>query len=805
MKFPRSIKWQITLLAGFCLLVALTGVVTLSALELRREAIDLATTQAVDTARLRAMDIRMRLDRALTVARTMAQLLSAMPENSQTMTMNRSDVSLMLKTLLLRNQDLQTSYTGWEPNAFDNQDEAWRNREGHDDTGQFLPWWTRGDGELKLEWLTDIADTTTNDFGVRAGDYYMLPKESKRDFVMDPYLYDVQEKKVLLVSLVSPIVLQDRFLGIAGVDIALDFLQKLADNVDLYNGTARMLLVSRVGMVAGATRQAEHVGKALKEVPGFEKDWQEYLDEFKKGKEKIEVTDGMLEVMVPIELAGSNWGVILTIPEEKITEDAHRKIWEEILLGLVLLVLGMVLLYGVAARLSAPVIQQANTARALATGDLTVVFDQGANNEVGALGKALQGVVEQFQEMFRRILDNAESLDRFSRELATVSATMAANAEEMGQRIHQSAEGAKGISRAMEQVNQEVRLGDEHMRHTAQSASDAAQDMSTIAAAAEEANANLSTVAAASEEANANMEAIREAAERTSGRVGGVARNVEAMGQTVHKVLEQCQVASKESLLAQGHVRDNGAIMEQLTTSAEEIGQVVKVISDIAEQTNMLALNAAIEAAGAGEAGKGFAVVANEVKSLARQTRDATGMITDKIGQIQQHARRTAESARSMEGVIDRINEANNGILRAVEEQRYNLQGVSGAMEGVAHETKEVSQRINEATLGIGEVTRSVSEISYGIGEVTRTVTAASQGIGSMVQQVQEASSGNERISGHVNQVAHEIKQSAASLQEVAEETLEITDLSTTVRNRAGEMAHISGEFNQMVSKFKVS
>ncbi|MEO5364668.1 MAG: methyl-accepting chemotaxis protein, partial [Magnetococcus sp. DMHC-8] len=76
--------------------------------------------------------------------------------------------------------------------------------------------------------------------------------------------------------------------------------------------------------------------------------------------------------------------------------------------------------------------------------------------------------------------------------------------------------------------------------------------------------------------------------------------------------------------------------MQKLGVSAQEIGKVVAVISNIAEQTNILALNASIEAAGAGEAGKGFAVVANEVKELARQTSEATRMISEKIGQIQE-------------------------------------------------------------------------------------------------------------------------------------------------------------------------
>ena len=156
----------------------------------------------------------------------------------------------------------------------------------------------------------------------------------------------------------------------------------------------------------------------------------------------------------------------------------------------------------------------------------------------------------------------------------------------------------------------------------------------------------------------------------------------------------------------------------QLGESSTEIGNVIGLITSIAEQTNLLALNATIEAARAGEAGRGFAVVASEVKSLATQTSKATDEISGQIAGVQSS---TASAVAVIEGIsqtIARINEISAAIAASVEEQSSVTQSMSQNMQVAARGVTEISASVGEiasATQQVDAATRKVKEASRAI------------------------------------------------------------------------------------------
>ncbi len=193
------------------------------------------------------------------------------------------------------------------------------------------------------------------------------------------------------------------------------------------------------------------------------------------------------------------------------------------------------------------------------------------------------------------------------------------------------------------------------------------------------------SLAAAAEQTNSQSSTVSAAAEQLSASVGEIAR----------QIAESTRVTDA----AVTEARKSERLVEDLVTAATRIGDVSKLIADIASQTNLLALNATIEAARAGEAGKGFAVVANEVKSLATQTAKATEEIEHQIKAIQDSSQGTAAAIGQIVNVIGQVSEISTSISGAVEEQSAATREVTQNIGGVRQAAADTG-RNSEGVLG---------------------------------------------------------------------------------------------------------
>jgi methyl-accepting chemotaxis protein len=148
---------------------------------------------------------------------------------------------------------------------------------------------------------------------------------------------------------------------------------------------------------------------------------------------------------------------------------------------------------------------------------------------------------------------------------------------------------------------------------------------------------------------------------------------------------------------------ETNQVVGKLGDSSIEIGQVIKVITSIAQQTNLLALNATIEAARAGDAGRGFAVVASEVKSLASQTAKATDEISSHIAGMQEATQESVAAIKEIGGTIAQISAIASTIASAVEEQGSATQEIARSVQTVAEGTHEAAANIREVNRGAME------------------------------------------------------------------------------------------------------
>jgi methyl-accepting chemotaxis protein len=264
-----------------------------------------------------------------------------------------------------------------------------------------------------------------------------------------------------------------------------------------------------------------------------------------------------------------------------------------------------------------------------------------------------------------------------------------------------------------------------------------------VASASDELFAAREQITANSEETSAQANVVSETARRVSENLQTVSVGAEEMAITIQSIAthahEAASIASKAVETAQAAT----VTVAKLGNSSAEIGEVIKVITVIAQQTNLLALNATIEAARAGEAGKGFAVVANEVKELAKQTAKSSGDIGRKIAAIQADTKGAVEVIGTIAGVIHQINDISGTIATAVEEQ---------------------SATTNEMKRNVGEAARGAGEISSSIGAVARVADGTSFRAQESQRAAQELADVAKLLSGLMSQFKIKRKESRVQL-----------------------------------------
>ena len=265
------------------------------------------------------------------------------------------------------------------------------------------------------------------------------------------------------------------------------------------------------------------------------------------------------------------------------------------------------------------------------------------------------------------------------------------------------------------------------------SMSQIAQSSQVLASSSEELSAVSHQMSANAEETASQSNVVSAAAEQVTKNLQTVATATEEMSASIKEIAKNATESAKVATSAVKTAETTNVKIAKLGESSAEIGQVIKVITSIAQQTNLLALNATIEAARAGEAGKGFAVVANEVKELAKETAKATEDISRRIETIQGDTKGAVESIGEIRTVIHQVNDISNTIASAVEEQTATTNEISrnvqeGAKGGaqvaenivaVAQAAKSTTQGANDTQTAAGELARMAAELQKIVAQFT--------------------------------------------------------------------------------------
>ncbi len=593
-----SLRWKLTL--SVVSLVMIGFAVTITTLTSRAASMqhETAVAYAEKLARhasgeLSASSILPALEAATTLADSLKRL------HSEGLA-DRAVADSLLKGVLAGNTDFIAVATLWEPNAFDGDDNAFVGKPGHDQTGRYIPYWNRGAGSIAVEALVGYETS-----GI--GDYYQLPKRTGKPVLLDPYLYPVAGREVLITTLAVPIHIEGRFRGVVCVDIALDKIQSAVSAVQVYD-TGYATLVSHQGVIVG-DRDASLVGKNLSTLG---------LPDATAATIKLGeslVLDGRDErlggvavtrVLVPLVVGetGTPWSFVATIPDAEIMAGVVQLRMLSIILGLISIVVVSLGLYFLLERLilrplgGEPEHAVAAVSR-IAEGDLSQPVPVAPGNPasvmahlsmmqeslarlVGSVRQGAQGVAEASSGISRGNQDLSSHTDQQSGAIKQTSQAMAHMLELVKHNAESADEANVAVMKAADIAvhgGGAMNLVVETMKGIDGSSHQIADIIKVIDAIAFQTNIlalNAAVEAARAGEQGRGFAVVASEVRTLASRSGDAAREIR---QLIDQNVERVATGARQ-------VDDAGSSMTQMVSSIETITGTMRAITEVSQRQN---------------------------------------------------------------------------------------------------------------------------------------------------------------------------------------------------------------------------
>ncbi len=590
--------------------------------------------------------------------------------------LSRDEVETILAAVLKKDKQVSSIYAQFETNGYDNLDRNYVDNATHSvpGVGTLEIYHLRNDdGSIEQVQVDDAQEkylTSKNEFGVRDAEWFFCSMETKRPCLMEPYVEEVTPgNKVMMTSLIAPVVADDQFRGVVGIDLNLPVFQKIIKQLstNLYNGKTKVTLLSSRGLIVAASHNVSKLGRPLSEAINSQLA-KTYL-QLSQGEGYLDKGDNIVIAHpIKLSLADSQWTLIIEVPKKEafksamalndsMTDKASSLTHLLFTLGAAVSVIAVVAVNLLIRSILSPLklIQKRVENLASAEGDLTQSIEVESHAELIALGNGFSAFIAKLKYLIDELKGLAGQSQQESQSMADIA------------------------------------------QHTRDSVNRQYSELESVATAVNQMSATALDAAKASEQAAAGTEAIAE--------------NVKHSENNLAKAMEQVTTMSAESLHAKEAV---GLVADR----SNDISSILDVIRAIADQTNLLALNAAIEAARAGEQGRGFAVVADEVRALASKTQSSTDDISRLIDALQQEVHsasdiiekgtergqmavsQTDAALISLNEIISQINDVTGQvtyIATAAEEQSAVTEDVNKNITGISDSAAQLAQLADDA------------------------------------------------------------------------------------------------------------
>ncbi len=485
-----------------------------------------------------------------------------------------------------------------------------------------------------------------------------------------------------------------------------------------------------------------------------------------KGKSKTEIFNDYRNVSVlssykPLQITDVSWALMSEIDEAEAFSVANEITMAIVWMALLFITLIIAYIYFTVRSVTRPIggepDDMAEMAEKIALGDVDLTFE---NKDKAT------GLYSAMIKMATGLTTRVEQAGELSKGDFSIEIALASDKDLLGKAYQTMSSDLSGVIKEVRSSALTLSSASTELSATAGEISHAVTEMSaqsrTIAASSEEITANVSDVASSAEEMSNNIDSVSATATEMSHNMNSVLDLVTEISGSISQVSKEANEALRITEEAQEISEVTTKSMDNLGTSAQEIGQVTGLIKQIAEQTNLLALNANIEAASAGEAGKGFAVVANEIKELAKQSATAAEQIATKI----------------------------SGIQGQTTESIGNINRISQVIETIGNGTKSIHEMTMRQTVSSEQVLGSTKETGVAVEEVARLVSEMSSVAQALAASATELAAGSAEVSNNISQIAVASNQTASGTIQVSA--------------KAEELSSIASVLSEMMDRFKL-
>lgn len=403
-----------------------------------RQAHDAARAQAEEAAKVAASQVGGELGRSFSAVLAFASLLEG--QRAEGHPPSRDQLDDMARHLLQQRADFIGTYSIWEPNALDGKDAEHAGKApAHDATGRYIAYWNRAGGSIAVEPLVDYEKAGANA-------WYDIPRRTLTPALLEPYVYTVAGRDVLMTTMVAPLLVAGRFVGAAGADLPLAGLSERLSSLEPVPG-GRVQLLSNGGVYL-AHRDAQRLGKAADDLSA------QALDKVRLGESyRWEDGQGWAHVASPITvLAGTApWSVVLSYPQSVAAAAAQRQIQAAVLAAAVACALGAVLMIWLVRSLMKPLRALGDTMQALASGntDLSVELPVRGRDELTVIAQGFNAFAGKLRKAFSEVGEVSTGVADASREIALGNTDLSVRTEQQASHLQQSAGALRELSESV--------------------------------------------------------------------------------------------------------------------------------------------------------------------------------------------------------------------------------------------------------------------------------------------------------------------------------------------------------------------